>query len=88
MISRYFRFLLPIGFFGLAIFAWGQLGNVAVSDIGAGVGNHLRQFFGGLESPTHPILEGALLCITVVSFIIGLFLVWRLPRSVKHEDRA
>jgi len=88
MTSRYFGFILPLGFFGMAFFAWVQLGNVAASDVGAAVGNNLRQLFGGPRSPTHPVLGLALLSIAVLCFIAGLFCAWRLFKSFRHEHSA
>jgi hypothetical protein len=88
MTTRYSRFVLPVSFFGLAVLAWVGLGKIAVSDIGASIGNDLRRVFDEPEITTHPVLGWTLLCVAVLSFLFGLFFTWRLSRSLKYERRA
>jgi hypothetical protein len=88
MTTRYSRFILPIGFFGLAALAWAALGNIAVSDMRASIGNDFRSIFGGPETLTHPVIGWILLCFAMLSFLSGLFFTWRLFRSLKQERRA
>ena len=88
MTTRYSRFLLPVSFFGFAVLAWASLGQIAVSDIGASVGNDFRLVFGEPETLTHPVLGWTLLSIAVLCFLCGLFFTWRLFRSWNYERRA
>ena len=88
MSTRFSRFALPIGFFGLAVLAWVALGKVAVSDIGPSVANDWRRILFQPEIPTHPVLGWTLFAIAVVSFICGLSFLWRLFKQLRHEGRA
>ena len=87
MSARYSRFLLPVAFLALAVFAYVQLGDVAASDVGAGVGNDLRRLFGGQEQPTHPVLGWTLLITLVLSSICALASAWWSVRGLRHERR-
>jgi len=88
MRTKPFLFVVPTALFALAIAAWVRLGNVATSDIAAGMGNSLRQLFGGPESPTHPVLGWILLSVAILSFVSGLFSVWYLFVRSRRETRG
>jgi hypothetical protein len=85
---KHFRVILPFIFFSVAILSWVLLGRVAVSDVAAGVVNPLRQIFFEPDVPTHPILGYSLLCISVASFICGIWSLWHLFRWLRHKSHA
>jgi hypothetical protein len=85
---KHFRIILPFALFSVALLSWFLLGRVAVSDVAADAVNPWQRIFFQPDVPTHPFLGYSLLCVSVVSFICGIWSLWYLFRHLRRESHA